>query len=211
MSTHFEIVDFTTLDIDLEQLKAIAESAFSDETKWFYAEPDSVIDAIGRDRVFRDAEIDHPYVRDHILSRIAVPKGEVYATFYKLPANGGHSPVHVDIESCNILIPLHETSGQAYVEWYDWPHGFDPESLTDEDWKKYDEDWNANPVFRFPENMTAVSTHKWKQGEAILLNTRIPHSSTNHSMVDRINFTINFYDISFAEVQELVKRGALFR
>jgi hypothetical protein len=125
-----------------------------------------------------------------------------------LPANNGFSPIHVDYETCNILIPLHDTQKNAYVHWYKWQENM--RELTDEDWELYNSDWNKYPICKFKEDLPIVETYFWKKGEAVLLNTREPHSSHNYHYHFRINLTINFYDVTYADLVKLYNNGLMF-
>lgn len=206
---YYQILDLSPLEIDLQYLLDIAEASYSDSNKWFYAEPEDIIEKIGKSRVFQDVEIEHSYIQEKILKKVTIPQGEVYSSFYKLPGNNGFSPIHVDGESCNILIPLHDTENNAYVNWYKWPENV--RDLTEKDWELYRLDWNKYPICEFSEDLPLVKTYYWKKGEAILLNTREPHSSYNYHSGYRINFVLNFYGISFTEVLNNYLNGLLFK
>lgn len=205
----FAIVDLTPLGLDLEELRARAEAAYLEEGRAYYAEPSAVIEKVGLEKTIQDVDwSDEPWVRENILDRIVLPQGECYCTLYRLPPHGGISPIHVDTESCNVLIPLHDTRGLAEVRWFAWP----PLNrvLTEEDWRLYGEDWEKYPIVDFADDLAEVARHTWRQGEAILLNTRQPHSSVNNSDAWRINVVINFYGIPFVEVADLAAKGTLF-
>jgi hypothetical protein len=204
----FATVDITDLGLDIDMARHRAEAAYGEEGRAYHAEPSYVIRQIGLAKVIQDVDWDEPWVHRHILEKIRLPKGECHATLYRLPPRGGISPIHVDTETCNILIPLHDTGGKAVVRWFEWPPLI--RTLTDEDWRRYGENWEANPICDFPPSLNEIARHVWKQGEAILLNTRQPHSSINESEVWRINLVINFYGISFCEVAELARNRTLF-